>query len=676
MKKRLLFSLLALILVSILGARTTESYVRSTLTTGVPIAWNLTSPNTGLVSGGRIVYSLNPAGSDNLPFNQVEQALAQSFQAWEELPTCAVAFTRGANSSATTTANDNVLNLFWLESSTTTSDGLNVAGALAVTRLATITAGPATGEIVDGSIVFNGNQYQWTTSGGGGAVDIEEVATHEIGHLIGISHSPIGGTTMFPRSGVGTTRGRSLSADDRIAASVIYPVGNFLTANGRVSGRVRDNNGAAIFGAHVGVLDSNGIATSGALTQPDGSYTISGLPPGNYQVYAEPLDTVATPYFGKSDLTSFYGSLVTDFATSQDWSFSVGAGQAASVDITVQRGNPTLDAFIVYDSGNNGFLNVGTAVTQGQSNIRVGVAGPGLPQSGAPLSITGPGISIIRHVFVTTNTGLPGILVDINVSATAPPGPRNIVITGPSQRTVVSGGVEVLGTSGPAQGTVSVVSSANFQAAVAAESIASIFGTNLATGTLSATGGALPTSLGGTTVRLRDAQNNERLAPLFFVSSGQINYQIAPGIQIGNTSITVTNGSGGVSAGTFQVIPVAPGLFSANASGSGPAAANVLRIRNGVQTFESASGQIDLGPATDQVFLILYGTGFRFRSNLPACTVGGSAMQVTFAGAQGALVGLDQANIRLDRSLIGRGVVNVVMTADGRTSNTVSVNIR
>ena len=673
--KKLFFSLLGLTMIAALGASRTESYVRTPLSTGGPIAWNLTAPNTSLVSGGRIVYSLNPAGSDNLPFNQVETAIAQSFQTWEDIPTCTVAFARGANSSVTTTASDNVLNLFWLENTTTTSDGLNVAGALAVTRLATITAGPATGEIVDGAMVFNGSQYQWTTSGASGAVDIAEVATHEIGHLIGISHSPIGGTTMFPRSGIGTTRGRSLTVDDRIAASVIYPAGNFLTANGRVTGRVRDGNGNGIFGAHVGVLDANGVATTGALTQTDGSYSIAGLPPGNYQIYAEPLDSNSTPYFGRSDLTSFYSSLVTDFAASQDWSFSVGAGQTANVDIPVQRGNPALDSYIVYDAGVNGFLNIGTTVQQGANNVRVGVAGVGLPQSGTPLSITGSGITIVRHVFVTTNTGLPGILVDINVAANAAPGPRNIVVSNGSQRTIVSGGVEVLGGAAPPP-PATAVSAANFQPSIAAESIAALFGTNLATGTTAATGATLPTSLGGTSVRLRDAQNNERLAPLFFVSPGQINYQVAPGIQIGTTTFTVTNGSGGTSTGTFQVTPVAPGLFSANASGAGPAAANVLRIRNGAQTFESATGQIDLGPATDQVFLILYGTGIRFRSALPTCTIGGASMQVTFAGAQGSLIGVDQVNVRLDRSLIGRGTVNVVLTADGRTSNTVTVNIR
>src|SRR5262249_4812313 len=149
-----------------------------------------------------------------------------------------------------------------------------------------------------------------------------------------------------------------------------------------------------------------------------------------------------------------------------------------------------------------------------------------------------------------------------------------------------------------------------------------------------------------TSIRLRDSVGNERDAPLFFISPTQLNYQIAPGIQIGNTTITVNNGAGATSTGSFQLAPVAPGLFSARANGQGLAAAVVLRIRNGVQTFESimqSDGQltpipIDLGPATDQVFLVLFATGVRFRSALPTCSVGGSNMQVSFAGPQGSLI--------------------------------------
>ena len=52
-----------------------------------------------------------------------------------------------------------------------------------------------------------------------------------------------------------------------------------------------------------------------------------------------------------------------------------------------------------------------------------------------------------------------------------------------------------------------------------------------------------------------------------------------------------------------------------------------------------------------------------------------------YAGAQGAAApgsyyGLDQANVRLARSLIGSGIVNVVLTAGGQTANTVTVDIQ
>jgi uncharacterized protein (TIGR03437 family) len=40
------------------------------------------------------------------------------------------------------------------------------------------------------------------------------------------------------------------------------------------------------------------------------------------------------------------------------------------------------------------------------------------------------------------------------------------------------------------------------------------------------------------------------------------------------------------------------------------------------------------------------------------------------------LVGLDQVNILLPRSLAGRGAVNIETTVDGQIANTISVSIR
>ncbi len=236
------------------------------------------------------------------------------------------------------------------------------------------------------------------------------------------------------------------------------------------------------------------------------------------------------------------------------------------------------------------------------------------------------------------------------------------------------------------------VSAASFSnAAFAADSIIAGFGTNLATGRQAATTQPLPATLLGTTVSVRDAAGTTRNAPLFFVSSGQVNFIVPAGTAMGSATITVTSGDGSQAAGTVQIERVAPGLFTANANGQGVPAALALRIRNGTQqTYEAlarldtstnrfVTSPIDLGVASEQVYLILYATGVRGRTGLAAVNVkiGGVDAPVNFAQAQGSLAGLDQINALIPRSLIGRNAdLDVVLTVDGKTANTVRVNIR
>ena len=199
-----------------------------------------------------------------------------------------------------------------------------------------------------------------------------------------------------------------------------------------------------------------------------------------------------------------------------------------------------------------------------------------------------------------------------------------------------------------------------------AESIVSGFGANLSTATESAISIPLPTTLAGVSVSVRDRTGSERLAPLFYVSPGQLNYQVPPGTAVGEASVSVLAGGNSVASGNLQVAPLAPALFAANADGRGTAAALALRVRpDGSQTYEPVaqfdqaqnsfvSLPIDLGPEGDQVFLILFGTGIRFGS--PAgvtAKIGGMTADVLFAGPQGEFVGVDQVNSRLPRSLAG-----------------------
>lgn len=239
--------------------------------------------------------------------------------------------------------------------------------------------------------------------------------------------------------------------------------------------------------------------------------------------------------------------------------------------------------------------------------------------------------------------------------------------------------------------SASSVSAASYAGTtLATESIAATFGAGLANATQSANTLPLPTVLAGTTIRVKDVTGSERLAPLFFVSPGQINFQIPAGTAVGAATATVKSGDGVVSLSPLQIGLIAPGLFTANATGEGVPAAVVVRVKaNNFQSFEPVARfdstqnkfvpvPIDLGPASDQVFLILNGTGIRYRSSLSAVTVtlGGLDAQVSYAGPQNDFVGLDQINVRVPRELAGRGDVFVNLKADGIAANMVLVNIK
>ena len=127
---------------------------------------------------------------------------------------------------------------------------------------------------------------------------------------------------------------------------------------------------------------------------------------------------------------------------------------------------------------------------------------------------------------------------------------------------------------------VATVSAATFgTGAVAAESIVSGFGTNFSTGTGFGTSVPLPQTLAGASVAVTDALGVERLAPLFFVSPTQINYQVPVGTTNGEATVTIKQGSTAVARGLLQITGVAPGFFTANASGQGVPAALLLRCQ-------------------------------------------------------------------------------------------------
>ena len=271
------------------------------------------------------------------------------------------------------------------------------------------------------------------------------------------------------------------------------------------------------------------------------------------------------------------------------------------------------------------------------------------------------------------------------ISYTIQPQPANGV-TPREARITVGGQTVVLRQVGRA----AAISAASFAAQFAPNGITSLFGAGLARETRSAETTTLPTQLSTTRVVVQDVNGTQRLAPLFFVSSGQINFLIPQGTANGAAIILVEVDGLLYADSRVTVTTTAPGLFTANANGAGAPAAVLLRTRadnsqvfETVAEFDSATSRfvprpIDFVNDTDKLTLVLFGTGIRGRASLSAVSfsLADVAVPVQFAGAQGDLVGLDQINMDLPRSLRGRGTVNLTGTVDGRTVNTVTVAFR
>jgi uncharacterized protein (TIGR03437 family) len=222
---------------------------------------------------------------------------------------------------------------------------------------------------------------------------------------------------------------------------------------------------------------------------------------------------------------------------------------------------------------------------------------------------------------------------------------------------------------------------------LAPDSFATAQGSGLATAT-QATISPYPTTLGGTTVSVLDSSGAQQLAGLSYVSPTQVNYIVPHTTALGQATVTITAANGVTSSASVSIGAIGPGIFLFG--GTNLVAANVLRVHADLtQTVQNvyalnSSGAIipapiNLSPATDQVYLVLYATGLRGHSsaaNSVTVTAAGVSLPVSYAGAQPQYPGLDQIDVLLPQSLAGKGDVVIQVTVDGQAANPGHVTIQ
>jgi hypothetical protein len=260
--------------------------------------------NKWALSSFPITWRMNPTRSPNVAgAGDVESAFLQAFQAWSAISTATITFAEGQPAEASVKPGLDQINLI---TTNLTPSEWAVYGVDAVS-LTNVMSSVTTGQIFEADIIFNPN-VGFTTEAVTPPLlpDLQAVATHEIGHLLGLDHTPLASAVMFPIA-AGNGLSRTLTADDTIGVSTLYPTAAFA-ARGLLEGTVRTTMNAGVFGAIVVAVGANGQPMAATVTDPDGKYSIAGLPAGSYTLLAEPMDGPFTENNFLTPLSSLYPS--------------------------------------------------------------------------------------------------------------------------------------------------------------------------------------------------------------------------------------------------------------------------------------------------------------------------------------------------------------------------------
>jgi uncharacterized protein (TIGR03437 family) len=224
---------------------------------------------------------------------------------------------------------------------------------------------------------------------------------------------------------------------------------------------------------------------------------------------------------------------------------------------------------------------------------------------------------------------------------------------------------------------------------VAPYSIASVYGTNLAGAIVVADQlPPLPLTLGGASLEISPVT-----LPLFFVSPGQINFQVGvyPTLTAQSSSTLVLTQGSLSSTVRINVRPFSPGLFTTNAQGTGQASALIAGTASIVAPTGTYPGS---RPARKGEYVSLYCTGLGHVANAPALgdpapsgpfattltsptvSLGTANAPVSFSGMAPGYVGLYQVNILIPDNAPSGSAVPVVLTIGGVASNTATIAIQ
>ena len=272
---------------------------------------------------------------------------------------------------------------------------------------------------------------------------------HEFGHAVGLQHT-LTSSVMATSTTNASTKAAPLAADDIAGLSLLYPAAGYLAGTGSISGRVT-LNGNGVNLASVVAISTNSAAIS-ALTNPDGTFQIDGLPPQQYYVYVQPLPTAQQGEASSAGInppvdsrgavfpaaTSFVGQFYSgtrDFNQAQ-WVFVYQGNVTSGTNFTVaNRTGIPLSPVLLY-----GYTQTNVAITEPQlfngiPSTLVAYAASGLLQNNGSSLASGLGVNMLGTSATIYNVrpyAQQFIALDVLVANTTGPGPKHLVFSTPN----------------------------------------------------------------------------------------------------------------------------------------------------------------------------------------------------------------------------------------------------
>lgn len=426
---------------------------------GLPLHWNINQYDPDLLPDQNpatlaIRYHLMSEGWSSTNRTRELDALRAAFAQWQAVPGLRLKFEEGATVSGVTDvdASDFKNTVVWLHGNRFINQNHTFFSTFATGI--TVLTGSITDEIIaEADIVLN-SDMEWFTDFGSQSFEgqfVEAVALHEIGHFIGLNHSPAGGATLFSSTTGGINSTAGLSVDDMTAALSLYGDTATLKTRSALKGTVTVGS-TPVLGAVVSVEDATGTLLASTVTRADGSYQLPALPAGAAMARVTPLDAananglVSGPEIDTSDHNE-YSAAATGFLPIPAQTITLPAGGTVSRNWTVTNGTAPFRIaktrrLLTPEDRTAGAICV--QLMPGQTNAWVGVYLPTFAATNADLRITGDGLTFGTTVVVPKAlAGMTLIQTPVNVATTAAPGLRSVSVTAGGYTAWAIGFVEV-----------------------------------------------------------------------------------------------------------------------------------------------------------------------------------------------------------------------------------------